>query len=658
MSARVSFSASASTRIKRYKKLRLTDLSMLALVRLILLTMLMSLPQVQAQGLPVGDLALLVDDNGTETIESVSASTALARYTPLHKMLHAGYTSKVHWIRFTVQAPRPGAWWLEVQPPYVDDLRLFERSAAGFKERRSGDRMPFSSREEDYRGFIFKLAVPDTAPRVFYLRVQTNGASLAELKLWDPEVFDSARLKEYAAISFYYGFMTLAVLFSLSLYFWLDEKLYGWFGLMVTAAVFLRFGNHGLAAQYLLPDSPLIADAWVGFASLLYMVSMAPFLRNMLNVNPDQRFYTSVFRVQMVLPCALMPSLVTGHYVLAMPVAISYMLFVALVVGVECIRQWRVGRREMRYLLLGQVLFSLGGIRVSFLNMGWTVTHDLSALYFDQITSMLATVAIYIALALRLRRSNIQARRSYVRAEMAELKAEQERQAYADQGRFIAMLSHELKTPLTVIDSAAQALERINRSEEPEVARRHERIRRSVGRIDRLIEQFLSKDQLELQRMKLTPTPVDLVPLIREAFEACADDDKRFELSCPADIPLLLADRALLRVALINLVDNALKYSPPEGMVSVTVRPALESGNAGVEIRVADEGLGVPTGVRDALFSRYTRGDNTARIAGAGLGLYLVRRIVELHGGRVDLLESGVGALFRIWLPGIPEVAP
>ena len=658
MSARVSFSTCVSTRIKRYKKLRLTDLSMLALVRLILLFMLLSLPQVQAQGLPVGDLALLVDDNGTETIESVSGNAFHSRYTPLHKMLHAGYTSKVHWIRFTVQAPRPGVWWLEVQPPFLDDLRLFEPSAAGFKERRSGDRLPFSSREEDYRGFIFKLAVPDTTPRVFYLRVQTSSASMAELKLWDPEVFGAARVKEYAAISFYYGFMTLAVLLSVILYRWLDEKLYGWFGLMVAAGIFLRFANHGLAAQYLLPDSPLITDAWVGFASLLYMISMVPFLRNILGVQPSQRFYTNVFRVQVVLPCVFMLSLWSGHYVLVMPVAVSYMLFVALVVGFECIRQWRLGRSEMHYLLLGQVLFSLGGVRLMFLNMGWTVTHDLSALYFDQITSMLATVAVYIALALRLRRSNIRERRSYVRAEMAELKAEQDRQAYADQGRFIAMLSHELKTPLAVIDSAAQALERINRTEEPEVARRHERIRRSVGRIDRLIEQFLSKDQLELQRMKLTPTPVDLVPLIREAFEACADDDKRFELSCPADSPLLLADHALLRVALINLVDNALKYSPPEGMVGVTVRPALESGNAGVEIRVADEGLGVPAGVRDALFSRYTRGDNTARIAGAGLGLYLVRRIVELHGGRVDLLESGVGALFRIWLPGIPEVAP
>ena len=294
-------------------------------------------------------------------------------------------------------------------------------------------------------------------------------------------------------------------------------------------------------------------------------------------------------------------------------------------------------------------------MRLSFLNLGWNTTHDISALYFDQISSMLATVAVYIALALRLRASNRRERRSQQRAEKAELRAEQEHQAYADQGNFISMLSHELKTPLAVIDSATQALERINRSEDSDIARRHERIRRSVGRIDRLIEQFLSKEQLELQRMELRQTPIDLALLIREVFEACADDDQRFELSCPADLPALLADRSLLRVVLINLVDNALKYSPQERKVSVTVRPAPQYGNAGMEILVADQGSGVPVGVRGTLFARYTRGDNAERIAGTGLGLYLVRRIVELHGDRVELLESKVGALFRIWLPAFSE---
>ncbi|MFZ4481110.1 MAG: 7TM-DISM domain-containing protein, partial [Rhodoferax sp.] len=463
---------------------------MLALVRLILLSILLGLSLAgQAQGLALRDLALLVDEGGAETIDSVSADASSARFEPLRGILNGGYTRKVHWLRFTVQAPRSGAWWLEVQPPYLDDLRLFEPGASGFKERRSGDRLPFSSREEDYRGFIFKLAVPDTAPRVFYLRLQTSSASTAELKLCDPQSFDAARLKEYSAISFYYGFATLAVLFSIILYVWLGEALYGWFGLMVFASMFLRFGAHGLAAQYLLPDSPLIADAWVGFASLLYMVSMAPFFRHMLGVQPGQRFYVHVFRVQMVLPSVLMLSLLTSHYGQAMVLATSYMLLVAMVVSFECVRQWRLGRRESRYLLLGSVLFSIGGIRLSFLNLGWNNTHDLSALYFDQLTSMLATLAVYIALALRLRRAGIQERRSHQRAEMAELKAEKEHEAYSEQGRFIAMLSHELKTPLAVIDSAAQALERINLSEDPEIARRHERIRRSVGRIDRLIEQ-------------------------------------------------------------------------------------------------------------------------------------------------------------------------
>jgi signal transduction histidine kinase len=659
MSARVSFSIGSNTNINRYKRLRLTGFPTLALIRVILLSILLGLPVAgQGQGLGVENLAVLVDDSGSETIDSVSASAALSRFTPLRGILQSGFTSKVHWLRFSVMVPRSGSWWLEVEPPTLDDLRLFEPGAAGFKERRSGDRLPFSSREEDYRGFIFKLSLPDTTPRVFYLRVQTSSASLAELKLWDPEEFDSARLKEYAALSFYYGFTALAVLISLILFVWLGETLYGWFGLMILAGLSLRFAAHGLVAQYLLPNSPLIADEWVGFSALLYMVSIAPFYRNVLGVQPGQRFYFNVFRVQMVLPCVMAPLLLTSLHVEGMMIAVCYMLLVALVVIYECVQQWRLGRNESRYLLLGAVLLALGGVRLALLKMGWNTTYDLSPLYFDQITSMLSIVVVYIALALRLRSARSRERRSEQRAYRAEFKAEKEHEAYAEQGRFIAMLSHELKTPLAVIDSATQALERINRSEDPEIARRHERIRRSVGRIDRMIEQFLSKDQLELQRMELHPVPIDLSQLIGEVFDACADDDCRFELSCADDHLTLLADRALLRVALINLVDNALKYSPPEGMVSVSVCPSVQWGRAGIEILVADQGSGVPAAVRDALFTRYTRGDNTTGISGTGLGLYLVRRIVELHHGRVELRTSTTGALFWIWLPVPVEASP
>ena len=163
-------------------------------IRTLVLLLAFGLPfAALAQPIAVRDLAVLVDADGSETIASVSAPEAAQRFTPLDGLFSAGYTRKVHWLRFSVQAPAAGSWWLEVMPPFLDDLRLFTPDGAGFAERRSGDRLPFASREEEYRGFIFKLALADSAPHTYYLRLQTTSASLVTLQLWQPERFQGAK---------------------------------------------------------------------------------------------------------------------------------------------------------------------------------------------------------------------------------------------------------------------------------------------------------------------------------------------------------------------------------------------------------------------------------------------------------------------------------
>ncbi len=107
------------------------------------------------------DLSVLVDPQGDMDISAI-ASAADQRFKPLATGLVAGYTSNVNWLRFTIAAPK-GEWWLDILPPYLDDLRLYEPDPlhpGAFLERRAGDQLPFSAREVDYRGFVFKIHTP------------------------------------------------------------------------------------------------------------------------------------------------------------------------------------------------------------------------------------------------------------------------------------------------------------------------------------------------------------------------------------------------------------------------------------------------------------------------------------------------------------------
>lgn len=601
------------------------------------------------QALPVRDLAVLVDPAATESIASAASPQAQDRYTPLSGLLNAGYTRDVHWLRFTVQAPAPGAWWLEVQPPFLDDLRLFEPSGGGFIEHRTGDRLPFASREEDYRAFVFKLALPDSAPHTFYLRVQTTSTTMVALQLWQPEGFSAAKHTEYGMLGLYYGFIVLVLLLNLILWAWLRDALYGWFCLHIFANVLLFLGANGFAGQYLLREAPVFADAWLGAAVLFAIASSAPFYRRMLRVGRDQPLLFLIFRLQVVLPCLLMVSLFSGHYPEAARVALSQMLVSQVLALFLAFRMWREGRHEAPYILFAFVVSLLGGITTALVLLGIN-PGDLLSLNIRQLTVLGNILAMHFALAIRIRAMLAEHQQTLQRVHDAEADASREREAAAEQGRFIAMLSHEFKTPLTVIDVATQALERLDRSQDPERARRHERIRRSVNRIDRLVEQFLTKDRLDARGMSLQPSVVDISELLHQVADTSADGAERLTLSLFSNPPLE-GDGALLRLAIANLVDNALKYSPPESRVEISVMSREEHGREGVEIVVADQGPGIPPELHDRVFSRYLRGNNVQHVPGAGLGLYLARRIAVLHGGFVELLSQQGGAVFRLWLP-------
>lgn len=601
------------------------------------------------QALNVQDLAVLVDPDGVESIDSVSAPTAQARFKPLPGYLSAGYTRDVHWLRFSVAVPQAGEWWLEIQPPMLDDLRLYEPLGSGFRMRLAGDRLPFDARAVDYRAFVLPIQASDNAPHTYYLRLSTSSTSLTLLKLWRPADFHAAASSEYALFGFYHGFVLLALLVCLGVWFWLRDAMLGWFCLHVFTALPLYLGLNGFVAQYLLPASPRLTNLWVGASVFLAVSASAPFARRILRVEREQRLYYWMFLLAAWLPLLLSVSLFTGHYTEAARFIISMVMLFVLASLWRAYDLWRQGWKEGLYILIGFSFSLLGGL-VSTLSALGINPLGIFLANIRQITGVGSMFAMFLALAVRLANLRDERRVALERASSAEAEVSCEREARNEQSRFIAMLSHELKTPLAVIDSATQTLERIDRSDNPEVALRHERIRRSVSRINRLVEQFLASDRIDAESMRPRLTKLDLADLLRQTADSSAEGARRLHLELPEALACQ-ADAALLRVALLNLLDNALKYSPDDSPIEVRAQPLSKDQRPGIEVVVANAGSGIPRELRARLFNRYARGENTGQIPGAGLGLHLVRRIAELHGGGVELGERARGTAFHLWLP-------
>jgi len=225
-----------------------------------------------------------------------------------------------------------------------------------------------------------------------------------------------------------------------------------------------------------------------------------------------------------------------------------------------------------------------------------------------------------------------------------------EREAIAQQREFVAMVSHEFRTPLTAIDAAAQSLDISRVGAQPAVRSRTERIRRAVQRLTMLIENVMLADRLQSASQSMRLETIDIVELTRglcDGFHVQSPSRIRLEVHAAAQV-WVRADRALLDIALRNLVHNALKYSAAERPVVVVV----ETVAAGVHIDVTDQGEGIAAQDAPRIFEKYFRAESASRVPGTGLGLHLSRNIARLHGGDVELVAtSEAGSVFRLRLP-------
>ena len=222
------------------------------------------------------------------------------------------------------------------------------------------------------------------------------------------------------------------------------------------------------------------------------------------------------------------------------------------------------------------------------------------------------------------------------------------------QRNFVSMASHEFRTPLTIIDAQAQRLINMRaRLNADDIARRGASMRAAVARMTSVIDNLIDASRLidgEAQ-LYFHPGECDLAALLHDVCQAHRELSPRAQITERLVIrPLpVTGDPKLLVQVFHNLVANAVKYSPSGAVVTVTAEPAGEE----IVVAVEDRGLGISEADRQHLFERYFRGANAAGIVGSGIGLYLVKTVIDLHRGGIEVeSREGKGSRFVVRLPG------
>ncbi len=275
----------------------------------------------------------------------------------------------------------------------------------------------------------------------------------------------------------------------------------------------------------------------------------------------------------------------------------------------------------------------------------------------DEIGEMAQATVVFRNNAIELMRSQRMLARQA--AMLAEQLAQEQRLALL-QRNFVSMASHEFRTPMTIIDGHARRLIKLKDSiSRAEIGERAGKVRSAVLRMTHLIDNLLGSSRLidgGGGGQYFYPAEMDMAALLQEVCQLHREMVPGAQIAERiAAMPMrMIGDPKLLFQVFSNLLSNAIKYSPDGGVIAVDAALAADE----VVVAIADRGIGIPAADLDRLFERYHRGGNVSGIVGTGVGLYLVKMVVDMHGGAVTV-ESKVdeGSRFTVRLPRQPAAA-
>ena len=224
---------------------------------------------------------------------------------------------------------------------------------------------------------------------------------------------------------------------------------------------------------------------------------------------------------------------------------------------------------------------------------------------------------------------------------------------------FVATVSHELRTPLAAIYGSAQTIRRTDIELDPEI---HDQLLGVIAsesdRLGTIVNDLLVAGRLDADQLPVTVEqcdPAEVATTVLEAARTHLPENVALDLDVPDRIPSVIADPGQLRQVLVNLVDNAIKYSPQGGPVLLSIA----NGDRSIRFAIADQGLGIPASEHRRIFEKFYRldPDMTRGIGGTGLGLYICRELVRRMDGKIWVeSKPGKGSTFFVELPAANDV--
>ncbi len=639
-------------------------------------------------------LEIFEDKQADLDIFDVASPAFEQRFHPVGKeQLSLGYSRSAFWLRFSVRWTDASPLLLQLAYPLLDSIVFYlPNGPEDFKASRAGDTLPASIRELPSPEILFSLPAIPESEQTYYLRIQSRGSLQLPLYLWSATAFANENGKVRYIQGVYYGIMLVMILYNLFLFLFVKDRNYLHYVVYITCYLLFQLSLNGYAQLYLWPENPWWADRAVPFSIGLATFFAISFSRQFLTTREYLPRTDWLLRGLMVFSLGIMlGSLALENNIMA-PVSNIAGIMLPLVLLPSGYLILRSGYRPARFYVIAWSMFLLG-IFVTGLMFTGFVPRNLFTSYAMQVGSAMEVVLLSIALADRiniLRREKEIAQRESTKNlqqlnEGLEAQVEQRTQELARHAsmleqtvlertadlrhsndelsravhakdQFLATMSHELRTPLTAILGLSEILSGKRPGPLTDLQQRYIGIISDSGNhLLALINDILDIAQIESQGMELEPDWIQVEDICRASLALVkpAAEKKGQHIAFKRDpkTETVWADKIRLKQILVNLMGNAVKFTQDGGTIGLDVQGKQEDNS--IEFTVWDTGCGIATEDLERLFKPFVQLDDTfsRQHEGTGLGLNLVYRLTELHGGSIWVeSEVGHGSRFMVRL--------
>ena len=520
-----------------------------------------------------------------------------------------------------------------------------------------------------------------------YARIISKDPITLPLQIQTEQDFLSQEANHLFMQAFYFGALLTLLVFALLFSWSVKDAAYSVFSAYLLMGGFALFIGNGLGRQFLwLPT--LISETTLQSVAFALAGALSLWLTSlfMRDAKPSSWFRSSLRWLAGAYLALSVGILADNVLTLDMTLLQSLLSTLALISSIMVvIALWleRNGNRSEIYFLTAWLVVWLGALVATLRVMHWIESNQFT-LYVMQISTGIAAILFSVALFVRVRQQYqarissqqeaLNARTAWIQLlqdsermlestvveRTAQLSAslEAEKRLREQYVRFGAMISHEFRNPLGVIETQTSLLQRELKAGIDQADKRIGTVRSAAQRLALLFEKWLQSDRLQNATDKLNTQKIEFEDWLEDLVNKCHAYHANHKIDCRIESPVgtVYVDERLFQIAILNLIDNACKYSPTG--TSVSVRAALKDDL--LHVTVTDQGVGIDTALHTKIFDEYYRVDPNSKVLGVGLGLPFVRKIVSLHGGEVTASHgpNGQGSRFTIVVPIKTHIDP